>query len=170
MNRARCFRFLLGDTTTSGRSIPLDAQQERGDNSIRTPTKSFSPRFARYYLPPILWVILIFSVSSIPNLGEKAPFEIPDKVAHFVEYAILGFLLFRALGRETRAQSSGLCLSKALLGAMGLGLGIGAVDELHQLFIPGRSCDLLDFACDALGVILLASIAFLWRRRTLHPD
>jgi VanZ family protein len=28
------------------------------------------------------------------------------------------------------------------------------LDELHQLFIPGRSCDILDWTADTAGVII----------------
>jgi VanZ family protein len=30
----------------------------------------------------------------------------------------------------------------------------GAIDELHQIFIPGRSADIRDWLADSTGVIL----------------
>ncbi len=30
----------------------------------------------------------------------------------------------------------------------------GALDEVHQLFVPGRSCDIYDWLADVAGVIL----------------
>jgi VanZ family protein len=34
-----------------------------------------------------------------------------------------------------------------------------ASDELHQLFVPGRMCDLNDFIVDSIGVIIFAGIS-----------
>jgi len=89
-------------------------------------------------LLPLLWASVIIVVSSLP--GEEIPsveLESADKIAHFLEYLVLGLLLiFGFRGR------------KILL----WGASLGVLDELHQLFIPGRYCTPLDLAMNLVGL------------------
>lgn len=88
------------------------------------------------------------------------------KLAHFSEYALLGFCLTLLL-REYHWRFPRL--SAALLGT-----GYAVTDELHQLLSDGRSSSPVDVAIDAAGVLaglLLASLLvgvvhLLLRRRT----
>ena len=52
--------------------------------------------------PVIVWAGLIFALSSMPSLnsGLGTWDDVLRKCAHVTEYAILGFLLLRATGRE----------------------------------------------------------------------
>ena len=86
------------------------------------------------------WAALIFVLSSIPDLGTGlGGWDLAlRKVAHAAEFAVLGFLLLRALGRE--------------LPALALGIAYAVSDELHQHFVPGRQGSLLDVLIDAVGV------------------
>ncbi len=61
------------------------------------------------------------------------------KLAHTAEYAVLGALLARALGR------SGL--------AVAIGVLYAVSDEVHQAFVPGRLGSPVDVAIDAIGVV-----------------
>jgi VanZ family protein len=99
-----------------------------------------SPRL-RLWLPVVLWAALIFGLSSIPQLGTGLGTWdlVLRKLAHFCEYAILGALLLRALGRETHAVAAGVAYA--------------ATDELHQHFVPGRHAAFRDVAIDAAGVL-----------------
>jgi VanZ family protein len=68
-----------------------------------------------------------------------------DKVIHFVEYAILGFLLFRALfssGRVSARWSAVLAICCAV--------ALGGIDELYQ-YLPGRNTSVYDWIFDSLG-------------------
>ena len=96
-----------------------------------------------------MWAGLIFALSSIPSLstGLGGWDEILRKGAHVTEYAVLGALLLRALGREVPA--------------LGLGLLYAASDELHQHFVQGRHATPVDVGFDAVGI--LAGL-FLWER------
>ena len=60
------------------------------------------------------------------------------KGAHLTEYAVLGALLYRALGREPLA--------------LAVGIAYAATDELHQYFVRGRHASPVDVAIDAVGV------------------
>lgn len=53
-----------------------------------------------FWLPVIVWLLIIFSFSSRPTgVASQISWQdfIVKKTAHVVEYAILSFLLFRAL-------------------------------------------------------------------------
>ena len=94
---------------------------------------------------------LIFCVSSIPATGLKAP-SIPfiDKAAHLTEYIILGILITRALFNLNIPLKSEALIFIALFASIFYGI----TDEIHQLFVPGRSCDIFDFFFDCLGVTI----------------
>ena len=92
------------------------------------------------WLPVLGWALLIFALSSIPSLGTGLGVWdlVLRKLAHLVEFAILGALLVRALER--------------LPAAVALGSAYAASDELHQLFVPGRAGTVYDWALDTVGV------------------
>ena len=60
------------------------------------------------WLPVVLWAAVIFTFSSIPSLstGLGTWDTVLRKGAHVTEYAILGALLLRALGREPTSSSN----------------------------------------------------------------
>lgn len=69
---------------------------------------------------------------------------------HAVEYAGLALLAQLMAHRDPAAP-----LRLWRLGAVALGcVGFGALDELHQHFVPGRIASLGDLGLDALGVLL----------------
>jgi VanZ family protein len=72
--------------------------------------------------------------------------ELNDKVVHALLYSTLGMTLAWA-----RRASSRTPAHFALLLA---GYAYGALDELHQGFVPGRNPDVMDFAADVVGVTL----------------
>jgi VanZ family protein len=92
--------------------------------------------------PVIVWAAVIFAFSSVPSLssGLGTWDEVLRKGAHITEYAILGALLFRALGRE--------------LPALLVGIVYAATDEVHQHFVSGRHSSPFDVAFDACGLAL----------------
>lgn len=84
---------------------------------------------------------------------------IARKAAHFSLYAILGFLSFltvisyRNLKFGLRAAlSAAICLLYAVS------------DEFHQLFVPGRSCELRDICIDFCGSLLMITLSALSAR------
>jgi len=105
------------------------------------------------WLPSLLWAGLIFWLSSRSKLPQVGPeFPNKDKVAHFVFYGILGLLVFLALRR-----AHNLPLPKAALLAILVASAYGATDELHQWFVPQRSCDVWDWTTDTLGAGIAAA-------------
>lgn len=97
-------------------------------------------RAVSLWLPVVAWAALIFALSSVPHLssGLGTWDYVLRKCAHVTEYAILGALLLRALGREV----------PALLAA----LAFAVSDELHQHFVAGRHGSGVDVAIDAIGI------------------
>jgi len=100
-----------------------------------------------------LWAGLIFFLSHQPDLNSGLP-KIWDfflaKSAHILEYAILTFLLMRAL------QEYQLSKRKVLILAIILALGYALTDEYHQSFILGRESTIRDIGIDSLGILLVA--------------
>ena len=104
----------------------------------------------RPWVPVALYAGLVFWLSSQSRPLPFLPDEIWsfDKLLHAIEYAVLGLLLARAL------RASGFSPARAFLGALLVGSLYGASDELHQSFVPNRTCDPRDWAADTVGVAL----------------
>jgi VanZ family protein len=91
------------------------------------------------------WVALTLTLTSIPNPEFGPSFRGADKVAHFGFYGVAGFL-FVLWRREVGAGASAAMVWAAIFAAL-----LGAVDEVHQQWIPGRTMDLLDWVADFAG-------------------
>lgn len=113
-----------------------------------------------YWLPVLAYVILIFSLSSIPNLAPPFHFRNSDKMVHVMEYSILGFLLTRALRTIPAWQGAAAGAGLALL----IGSAVGALDEIFQKGTPGRESSPFDWIADTLG-LTLAFLLYLWYQR-----
>jgi VanZ like family len=100
------------------------------------------------WLPVVAWATLIFALSSVPDLGTGLGGWdlVLRKVAHAGEFAVLGALLLRALGRAWPAVAAGVLYAVS--------------DELHQSFVEGRHGSPVDVAIDAVGVTVGV---FAWR-------
>jgi VanZ family protein len=106
------------------------------------------------YLPLILYWLLILTLTSLPGV-DMPNVHINDKIEHLLAYGGLGFLLNLSL----RIQNKFALVKKySAWFAILIVSAYGALDELHQLFIPGRSCDILDWTADTIGVIIGVTI------------
>jgi VanZ family protein len=99
-----------------------------------------------YWLPPIVWASLLFTLSSMTFDSSEPGFPYEDKLVHFGLFGMLSILLFFALAYER-----GLSVVKAALFALLITAAYGAFDEFHQLFTPGRMCDIHDWVADVTG-------------------
>jgi VanZ family protein len=92
------------------------------------------------------YAIFIFILSSLSNPSPVPISDIfmVDKLAHFIEYAIFGFLLFAAL-------YEGMATKKAAFFSVVMAVIYGATDEFHQYFVADRNSDLFDLLADSLG-------------------
>lgn len=109
-------------------------------------------RFLIYQFPVILWAVIILTVSSMPNFGIiSVKWTKYDKVIHFVEYGVFGYLLTRALFYQ---DTSLFIKNYALIMSIIIGVMFAGFDEIHQKFIPGRIESLGDFIADVSGIVL----------------
>jgi len=125
-------------------------------------------RRAAPWLPSIAYMALIWALSSQSQQISMPSLPWSDKVAHFVEYAILGGLYAHAVLR-TWPQLSPL---RALAIAAVLTSAWGYIDEIHQAFVPGRNSDVRDWVADTLGAIagvtIVGALDRMRRRQTYH--
>lgn len=114
----------------------------------------------------ILWMILIFIMSSfddnsssnqsnfivdiVVNILKIDNIELLSliirKLAHFTEYFILGILVINMFNRNN--------ISIKYLISIILCIIYACTDEIHQFFVPGRSCQVTDAIIDSMGSIM----------------
>ena len=109
-----------------------------------------------------------------PNLNNTSHLDastlvfIVRKTAHFTEYAILG-ILFVFFFRQFFPQKNS---SRYFILAILFSFFYACTDEIHQLFIPGRSGQFTDVLIDTLGasfgcllLVLFRHLRKAWRAR-----
>lgn len=89
------------------------------------------------FILPVLWMAVIFLLSSIPGSSLPGSFPGADKIVHLAEYTILGFLLGK---RGTWI-------------AIPIGIIYGVLDEVHQIYVPYREFSISDILVDGTGVV-----------------
>lgn len=72
-----------------------------------------------------------------------------DKLAHFAVYGAITVLLWLATG------------GRAPLAVIAVVIATGALDELHQVNVPGRAADIIDFLIDGAGAAVAGTV-MLW--------
>lgn len=89
-----------------------------------------------------------------------------DKVVHASLFGVLATLLAVALrGAHLLHGRNAIGMSQALLWAALLALMVGGADEIHQLWLPGRSAGWDDLLADATGIALgLGGLRWVWQR------
>lgn len=125
------------------------------------------------WLPVVLWGLVIFLLSTstfsaintskiidpillwlIPSLSPVSVgvmHALVRKSAHFTEYGVLFWLLVRGPMARRPYLAFAICVAYA------------ALDESHQIFVPGRTASIYDVALDSTGALfsnfLIAAIA-----------
>ncbi|MEG0015141.1 MAG: VanZ family protein [Gordonibacter sp.] len=80
--------------------------------------------------------------------------DLVSSIGHFCEYLVLGMLLANAFHYHVP-------LGRACLVALACASAYGVTDEFHQLFVPGRMCDPMDWLVDTVGAGLGSGLAYL---------
>ncbi len=83
------------------------------------------------------------------------------KTAHFTEYALLGLALKLHVS-VWKAHKP--CKAPRMLPSL-IGILYAVSDEIHQLYVPGRSGELRDVLLDSLGVVLGMLLVSMWRKK-----
>lgn len=99
-----------------------------------------------------IWAGIIFFLSHQPDLKSNFPSEydfILRKLAHIFEYAVLTFLLIKALNQHQ------LSAKKVLIFSISLAILYAFSDEYHQSFILERTGVFHDVAIDSIGIFLV---------------
>ena len=104
-------------------------------------------RFAALAIASAIMLGLLFLRSHAVPVGW-------DKVAHFSTFALITLLLWH--GTSGRAPL-------AVLGAV---VAFGALDEVHQMFMPGRAAELADFIADAAAAATVCGLLSLRKEKT----
>ena len=127
-------------------------------NSSNIRTKIFS----LYWLPVVLYCLLIFIQSSYPATESLPSFPHMDKLAHAGAYALLGFFFFRAFRTTSVGKKTVWLVIFSALSATLYGIS----DEIHQYFVPSRTADVLDMAANTAGSVIgaiAAQLVFIMR-------
>ncbi len=122
-------------------------------------------RFFVYHFPALVYALLILALSSIPR-SEMPDISLlqADKLLHFLEYAILGVLIFRSV-----ADLYGPRNSKSIFWVSFLFVIVFACfDEFFQSYVPGRESDVLDIILDIAGATVI--LYYLWHRRNKKAE
>jgi VanZ family protein len=119
------------------------------------------PRWLRAFGPALLYMLLIWALSSFPIQVDFSRVPLRDKGVHFIEYGMLSVLLTHALrATSPRRHPLAVWASAALIT-----LVWGAIDEIHQAFVPGRFSDVGDLIADGCGAAAGALVYLLMRRQ-----
>ncbi|MFZ0455315.1 MAG: VanZ family protein [Ignavibacteriaceae bacterium] len=99
------------------------------------------------YIPLVIYWLVLLVLTTLP--GKELPKTgINDKIEHFTAYFLLGILLSLTLLFQNKFSK----IKKYFTLFTGLIIGLyAALDEIHQLFVPGRNCDILDWTADMIG-------------------
>ncbi|NCD34588.1 MAG: VanZ family protein [Spartobacteria bacterium] len=101
-----------------------------------------------FWLPALIWALVIFSLSAWSGPDEPPTFWFPhlDKLVHMGIFGVLCLLILWPLYGHHH-----LSLGRAMLLALLMTSAYGALDEFHQSFTPHRSVEYLDWLADTVG-------------------
>ena len=116
------------------------------------------------WLPVIVYMAIIFSLSAQSNPLPEVTAHVWDKLLHASEYGGLAVLLVRALRGE------GVGWAAVLIAATVVASLYGASDEIHQAFVPGRDPAVGDWLADTTGAAIVSALATLVGRRTSDDE
>jgi VanZ family protein len=138
--------------------------------------------FIQYWLLPLAWMSMIFLVSSdkqslqhssriiapllrwvFPQISEHTVDVVVydvRKCAHLTEYALLAWLLWRAIRKPKRYDPRPWSWREGIVAVLIVAL-YAATDEFHQSFVPGRTPLVSDVLIDTIGAVF--GMLLLWR-------
>lgn len=108
-----------------------DESKATSGNTIRRIVLFFNTNISEYKLEEIVELLQPFT----------------RKLAHFTIYTIGGFILYNLNNKYDNSKKRKIAFSFLL------GLMYAITDEIHQYFVPGRSCRIFDVFVDSCGVI-----------------
>ena len=103
------------------------------------------------YTPLVIHWISIFFLTTIPTKSFPKIFAYDDKAKHLIAFLVLSFFLTLALRVQNKYR---LLKEKFIVFTLLICSFYGIFDELHQLFVPGRSAEVLDWVADFVGTLI----------------
>lgn len=104
--------------------------------------------FKKYWIPAALYAGFIFYVSSIPSPVPTVSVDL--SVLHVPMFFVLSYVVVRAVSAPARDWNRA-----AIIAAIAFTAAYGVIDEVHQLYVPGRTLSYLDICFDLLGGCLI---------------
>ena len=133
-------------------------------------------KIIKYWIPAILWMAFMFPVGNktfsspwlyqfIYRLGPKIfpgisfdtlgmIYIVIRKTMHFIEYAILAYLLYRAFREDRTRRWNFRWAAQAAV----IAVPFGFLDEYLQSFVPNRRGSPLDWGIDSFGVLAALTV------------
>lgn len=99
-------------------------------------------------IPLVVYWLLLFIGTTIPSDNFSDVLNIGDKLKHFFAYFILAFLLCLNLHFQEKWEKIAI---SAYFYSLLITMFYGVFDELHQMLVPNRSAEFLDWIADTLG-------------------
>lgn len=137
----------------------------------------------KYWVPPLAWMAFIFPIGNkiasssrtyeiavavfrwmLPHASSETIgflYIVLRKSFHFIEYALLAYLLYRAF----RGMSQKAWDWRWVVFAGMISVEYGALDELIQSFMNSRNGSIVDVAVDFTGVMFVVMMVLLRRNK-----
>lgn len=121
-----------------------------------------------YVVVTAAYCAVIYYLSSLPDTAlPNLSFPGADKAVHAVMYGGLAATLWYGLRRSNEEARRAVLVGVPLVFALLYGL----IDEYHQLHVPGRAFDWLDWVADAVGAaVALGGVSFWDRNHSLDDE
>ena len=116
-------------------------------------TAEYSRGFSMWVKGLLSWLLPVGE-----EAGRDEGHHLLRKLAHFTEFACLGVLLSWLVRMLRNAKWERICLP------LMAGAGVACVDEIIQIFVPGRGPGIKDVGIDTLGVLTGIVLICLYER------
>lgn len=118
---------------------------------------------------------IVNAITKNKNISQKKKNEMAKKwnnfirkAAHFALYLLLGASSFSSASLTFIKKGKHFVQKNALI-AFAFSVLYAISDEIHQLYVPGRSCELRDVLIDAsgsiVGIFIISSVLYLLCRK-----
>ena len=102
------------------------------------------------YISLILYWLTLIIATSLPS-KDMPNIKLNDKIEHLLAYFILGILFNLSILFQDKIKT---LKENAFISSIFLLMIYAILDELHQIFIPGRDSSFIDWSADTIGIIL----------------
>jgi len=114
------------------------------------------------YIPLFFYWIVLFIATTIPAPALPDILDFSDKIKHFIAYTGFAFLLSLSLHFQEKYKKFARYF---FIYAIIIVAIYGALDEIHQSFVPNRMCEFLDWVADVFGGLAGATISVMFLKR-----